>query len=169
MECAILFSPTEEIEPSCRQIAIDNHRWCNANSSHHKAQPCMFGDMMEQIPTGSFDEAGTFTQKYEQLKDTCLELRQKRHTHGEECIVSGPEATADVDMSGLPCTGSSKINTSLASNEKYEEHKTNVIFMTWAKKHIFNGTPLLILENVTALRLQMMLLFPHRWFCSVFC
>lgn len=128
-------------------MIIDNHKWMNTFSPVQTPLPCMFGDILSQFPADTDLTSGDFATKKRRLQQKHLSASQYCFTHNQECSI---HQAVDIDASGLPCPDNSRAN----HKRKYEEGSSGVVYITWAKKHRQNQTPLLILENVPESRLK---------------
>jgi hypothetical protein len=140
---------TEEYAPRCHQIIKDNHDWCCEVTGKLVEKPCLFDDIVEQVPAGSFDPRESFNKKAADLALAWIQGNQFCHTHTCLCPLVNLQRVADYDFSGLPCNDNSKNGL-----QAYQEGPTGPIFIIWGEKHKRLGTRLLILENTPALRLQ---------------
>ena len=132
---------SEELDPACRQLIIDHHRWIHSFLPSVGRLPCIFGDILDQVPCGQDTTSGSFGQKRRRLDQINLESQQFCRTHNMRCSL---QQTVHIDMSGLPCPDNSRANP----KRKFEQGPSGVIYITWAKFHKNQRTPLLILENV---------------------
>ncbi|CAE8720142.1 unnamed protein product [Polarella glacialis] len=111
--------------------------------------PHVFGDLLEQVPGGSYNPADRFHEKARAISLAWLNQSQECKVHDGFCWIQ----PVDLDISGLPCTDNSR-----SGLKKYEEGPTGPIFAVYAKRHIANKTPLLIIENTRELRLDVITL-----------
>ena len=106
----------------------------------------MFRDILGQLPestTASASRATNFRAKWRCVQHAALLSRQACVVHNAECRA---DRRVHVDFSGLPCPDYSKANR----KRKYQEGPSALVYLTWAKRHCDNRTPLLIVENVPA-------------------
>ena len=104
--------------------------------------PCMFENLVHVLPSGSYNAKDSFAKKFYDVNNANLMWAQGCLTHGQDCLLFGPDAGSDLDTSGLPCW-----DMSIAGLKLYEEGPTNIVFMSHAKMHVEKKTPLLIIEN----------------------
>ena len=130
---------TQEIDASARQAIFDNHRWVNTWNARKSTAPHVFGDMLEQVPKGTFHSGQTFCEKYAAAEKAWLQRSQFCYSHNQYCAI--PES--DVDLSGLPCEDNSQCNI----NRLFFEGRNGPVYATYVKKHKRLRTPLLIVEN----------------------
>ena len=138
------------MDKQCRQLIIDNHRWTNSVLGREASAPCMFGDMLLQIPDdvrAGLDACSCFKERLNLIASRALRARQHCYSHNEKCPTMTP---VDLDFSGLPCPDNSRGNP----RRLYEEGSSGPIYAVWAQKHRRLRTPLLILENVPDTRWQ---------------
>ena len=114
--------------------------------------PCIFSDILQQVPANVDVASGDFASKKQRINQCCLAPNQQCMTHNKACSLNVP---VDIDMSGLPCPDNSRAN----NKRKFEEGASGPIYITWAKHHRSNRTPLLILENVPEPCLHYVLVF----------
>ena len=131
------------MDASCRQAIFDNHDWMQAWTDRASTPPHVFGNICEQVPSGSYDENAKFATRKRQVDSAFLQRSQFCFTHNQMCPNLMP---VDVDMSGLPCQDMSKAN----HNRKFFEGNHGDAYLVWSKKHRRLRTPLLILENTPA-------------------
>ncbi|CAE7248679.1 unnamed protein product [Symbiodinium sp. CCMP2456] len=82
------------------------------------------------------------------------------YQHGKVCsILGGFAKKPDYDVSGLPCPDFSR-----AGRRRGREGPTATVFACHAKLHIHLGTPLLVIENVQELDMQMIRLLYGRYY-----
>ena len=125
----------------CQQLIVDNHTWINQFTEYQQPSPCVFENLLHQVP-GYIDlDSGTFEAKRRRLNNVDLQQRQFCVTHSQLCSLHEP---VDMDVSGLPCPDNSRAN----QKRKFEEGDSGIVYITWSKKHVQNKTPLLVLENV---------------------
>ena len=130
----------QEIDAKCRQILNDHNRWTTSWQSEPHGAPCIFGDVLEQLPRGSIREVGTFFEKLDDVNRAHLQKVQYCFQHGQCCSAV---RAVDVDVSGLPCQDNSRANI----KRKLQDGRFVPVYMVWAKKHRHLRTPLLIIEN----------------------
>lgn len=147
--------PTKEINPSCRQLIVDNFEWCKS-ASQWRPKPCIHGDILESLPPNSFSPSDSFFDRLLAINRAPLKKRQFCYTHNGLCpILEGLQS--DMDTSGLPCPDMSKAGKGLR-----EEGLTSSVFIAHAKLHCAKKTPLLVIENVEDI---MIITSDHvRWF-----
>ncbi|CAE6970572.1 unnamed protein product [Symbiodinium sp. CCMP2592] len=137
-ECVCL---CQEVDPACRQLIVDHHKWLSSFTGHCSRLPCVFGDIMEQLD-GTVDMSrGSFECKRRRVTAAALQRYQYCTTHAQPCCVDTPVM---LDVSGLPCPDNSRAN----HGRLFEEGPSGKIYITWAAQHKRKQTPLLILENV---------------------
>ncbi|CAE8611240.1 unnamed protein product [Polarella glacialis] len=130
----------------------DSHDWCNRVTGETLAShptPHVFGDLLEQVPGGSYNPADSFHEKARAISLAWLNQSQECKVHDGFCWIQ----PVDLDIFGLPCTDNSR-----SGLKKYEEGPTGPIFAVYAKRHIADKTPLLIIENTRELRLDVITL-----------
>ena len=132
---------TEEMDHSCQQLIIDNHKWMHSSLPSMGLLPCIFGNILDQLVGGGHGHTGDFVQKSESVEVQGLTSKQQCSTHGRECSLQEP---VQIDVSGLPCPDNSRANR----KRKYEEGPSGLVYITWAQRHKMNQTPLLLIENV---------------------
>jgi hypothetical protein len=126
----------------------ESHDWCNRVTGETLAShpmPHVFGDLLEQVPGGSYNPADRFHEKARAISLAWLNQSQECKVHDGFCWIQ----PVDLDISGLPCTDNSR-----SGLKKYEEGPTGPIFAVYAKRHIANKTPLLIIENTRVSQLD---------------
>ena len=133
----------KEMNPACRQLIIDHHKWINSFTQDSKSHqlPCIFSNIMEQAPAYLDMETGDFQAKRRRLTTEKLVRTQQCMTHAAACRC---DRAVHIDFSGLPCPDNSKANR----NRLFEEGASGKIYITWAAVHRAKRTPLLVLENV---------------------
>lgn len=112
--------------------------------------PCMFQEVEGCIPDDVLDDQDSFMQMFQKVNRCPLKARQWCVTHRTFCLITGQEASVDFNVSGLPCW-----DYSLAGKRKKENGITKKVFLAFAKYHLRQGTPLIILENVQAILIQL--------------
>ncbi|CAE6950181.1 unnamed protein product [Symbiodinium sp. CCMP2456] len=137
-----------EIDAKCRQILNDHNMWTRSWLSEPHGAPCVFGDVLEQLPRGSIREVGTFFEKLDDVNRAHLQKVQYCFQHGQCCSAV---RTVDVDVSGLPCQDNSRANI----KRKLQDGRFVPVYMVWAKKHRHLRTPLLIIENTPDMPMDM--------------
>ena len=130
----------EELAATCRQCIVDNHYWVNQWAWRPTTVPHIFGDIVEQVPRGSFDKSLPFADRRQQILDAPLATSQYCYAHGSRCSIL---QQSDVDMSGLPCQDNSRANF----KRRFFEGPNGTCYAVWGKKHSELKTPLIILEN----------------------
>ena len=95
------------------------------------------------IPAGILDDRDTFMQMFHKINTCHLKTHQWCLSHKKLCPVIGAEAAEDFSTAGLPCW-----DYSCAGLRLQEEGKTKKVFLAYAKRHIRQRTPLLLIENV---------------------
>ncbi|CAE8646942.1 unnamed protein product [Polarella glacialis] len=141
-----------ELNQHCHHIMAESHDWCNRVTGETLAShpmPRVFGDLLEQVPGGSYNPADRFHEKARAISLAWLNQSQECKVHDGFCWIQ----PVDLDISGLPCTDNSR-----SGLKKYEEGPAGPIFAVYAKRHIANKTPLLIIENTRELRLDVITL-----------
>ncbi|CAE7365205.1 desi2 [Symbiodinium microadriaticum] len=138
-----------EKEHKCHQLLRDNMLWCSKVLGRME-DPCMFGNVLDIYP--EFRDEGSFAEK-QQLLFNC------RRTPSCFCKIHGVGASAPTacripsshfDVSGLPCP-----DFSTAGKRRRAEGPTNSVFLAHGRMHGELQTPLLLIENVQALDMQM--------------
>ncbi|CAE7232731.1 unnamed protein product [Symbiodinium sp. CCMP2592] len=82
------------------------------------------------------------------------------YQHGKVCSILGdPAKKPDYDISGLPCPDFSR-----AGQKRGREGQTSSVFACHAKLHVHLGTPMLVIENVQELDMQMIMLLYGRYY-----
>lgn len=138
----MIWPRVEEINAGCRQLILDHLQWCySVTGTCHR--PCIFGDLVECVPPGSFCDEDPFYKKLYDFNRADLMKSQHCFFCTQQCPLFGPSAESDMEVAGLPCT-----DQSAAGNRLYQEGPTAKVFLAHAKRHIEKETPLLILENV---------------------
>ena len=135
----------EEVDPACRQLIIDHHKWLASFTEDFQSRclPCVFGDVMQQVD-GTVDmSSGNFECKRRRVSKSVLKRLQYCNTHARPCSVQTPVM---LDVSGLPCPDNSRANR----GRLFEEGPSGQVYIAWAAQHKQKQTPLLILENVPA-------------------
>ena len=136
----VLAHVSQEIDKHCRQAIVDNHRWVNSWSDKVWADPCVHGDLGEQIDKTQLLLDASFQSKLKRVRTLPLKKDQFCFTHG--CHCRSRKAT-DIDFTGLPCQENSKCNT----KRKFLQGRFANLYATWAHRHETLRTPLAILEN----------------------
>ncbi|CAE7282950.1 desi2 [Symbiodinium necroappetens] len=138
-----------EKEHKCHQLLRDNMLWCSKVLGRME-DPCMFGNVLDIYP--EFRDEGSVAEK-QQLLFNC------RRTPSCFCKIHGVGASAPTacripsshfDVSGLPCP-----DFSTAGKRRRAEGPTNSVFLAHGRMHGELQTPLLLIENVQALDMQM--------------
>jgi hypothetical protein len=102
---------SKDISPACRQLMIDNHMWLTRSLEVRWPMPHVHGDILEQVPVGSFDDSACFHVKNAKLKSCHLQAVQYCYTCDDVCPVSGLELSHEnAGYVVMQC------NISLASN-----------------------------------------------------
>ena len=97
----------EELSPACQQLIIDHHKWASSFSSSTQL-PCIYGDVLKQIPSHcDLSALSSFAEKKRKLDATDLNQHQYCWTHNTECSL---EKEVILDFSGLPCPDYSRAN-----------------------------------------------------------
>ena len=107
--------------------------------------PCMFEEVEGCIPDHLLNDEDSFMQMFKKVNRCPLKVRQWCLTHKTFCRIIGKDASVDLTVGGLPCW-----DYSLAGKRQQENGLTKKVFLGFAKYHIRQGTPLIILENVQA-------------------
>ncbi|CAE7721069.1 unnamed protein product, partial [Symbiodinium necroappetens] len=116
-----------ELDPHCRQLVIDHHKWIATFLPETGSLPCIFPDVLQQLPPEPlFFLPGTFNEKRSRVEGCTLAPRQACCTHASFCPSN---LRTDVDVSGLPCPDNSKAN----HKRKFEQGDSGLIYITWAK------------------------------------
>ena len=56
----------KELDAACRQTILDNHSWVQEWTDHKSTPPCVFGDILEQVPAQSINESLLFFKRMKQ-------------------------------------------------------------------------------------------------------
>lgn len=139
----------EETDRTCQQVIRDNLEWCKLVTGHCTASPCMFEHVEGCIPAGVLNDEDSFIQMFLKVNRCPLKTHQTCLTHGNSCPISGKAAEVDFDVAGLPCWDYSN-----AGKRRRENGVTKKVFLSYAKRHVQQQTPLLIIENVKARLLE---------------
>jgi hypothetical protein len=131
----------KEILPLAQQAILDNHGWLQRWSPNPICPPCQFGDIMEQVPSGCYNEDDVFECRLYYINQAWFQLSQHCRTHDSMCPTN---RAVDVDLSGLPCTDNSRAKM----GRQFLEGPTGQVYAVHAKKHSLLKTKLIILENV---------------------
>ena len=107
-----------------------------------RVAPCLFQDLLAVIPPGSYNEAGTFLERFEAIDRADFCSHAFCVAHNKMCPLFS-EKPADLEVAGLPCTDMSRAGLS-----RKEEGPTAPIFCCHGKLHVQKQTPLIIIENV---------------------
>ena len=95
------------------------------------------------VPHGIVDDRDSFMQMFHKINVCRLKTHQWCLSHKKCCAVTGTECAEDFNAAGLPCW-----DYSCAGLRLQEEGKTKKVFLAYAKRHIRQRTPLLLIENV---------------------
>ncbi|CAJ1348098.1 unnamed protein product, partial [Effrenium voratum] len=139
-----------EWDAHCRQLIFDHHVWCREATGDKFPFPCVFDNVEGCIPSNTYDPTSDFVGKLKAVSRSKLVRFQHCYTHGKMCDLFNPSLAPDLETAGLPCW-----DFSLAGARRYENGPTCTVFMAHAKRHKELRTPLLIIENVQNLRMQM--------------
>ncbi|CAE7032787.1 unnamed protein product [Symbiodinium sp. CCMP2592] len=113
-----------------------------------QANPCVFTDITDIVPKGSWNSEDPFEQKACDIDRAPFFLKARCVTHGRLCPLFA--VNSDLDVAGLPCVDYSK-----SGKGRREEGPTAPVFCCHAKLHVEKATPLLIIENVQELSMEM--------------
>ena len=116
------------MDAACRQAILDNHRWMQEWADKRSTPPCIFGNILEQVPPGSFSESDEFSERAKKIQKAWLQQSQSCNTHNKACCCTYP---VDFDMSGLPCQDNSAANT---KRKYFQQGKYGSVYLVWAKK-----------------------------------
>ncbi|CAE7028680.1 unnamed protein product [Symbiodinium natans] len=131
-----------ERDAACRQLVIDHHKWMEQSGiPTSRRLPCIFGDILDQLPASVDREAGDFAAKRRRVRAAGLLETQHCWVHNDACRLDVP---VQIDVSGLPCPDNSRANL----KRKFQEGGSGIVYATWAQRHIQKRTPLLLIENV---------------------
>ena len=135
---------SQEWNAPCNQLIVDNFQWykqCTGTACH---APCIFGNLEDCIPKGTYHQKDPFWWKFYKVDSAVLYKTQHCNTHNRECLLfpqhSGEKS--DIETAGLPCW-----DMSLAGKRLQENGRTVGTFLCHAKRHIELMTPNIILEN----------------------
>ena len=137
--------PAKELDPSCRQVIMDNHRWVQEWTDHKYLQPHVFDDVKAQLPC-SLDESASFKKRKIQCEQCGFKKKAFCHVHNKECSLEDP---SDINISGLPCQDNSRANL---KRKFFVKGQHGSVYLVWARKHRLARTPLLVLENTPETR-----------------
>lgn len=134
----------------CHQLLRDHSKWCSEvngnNSLRAHDMPCVFSDMLQLVPRGSYDPNGSFLERYFQLRSVQFYSHVHCETHDCLCPV---DKDAEWDISGLPCQpNSAAANCSRIGGRSKQESPEWTLYIVWALWHIRRMTPAMVLENV---------------------
>ena len=110
-----LHQHSQEINKRCRQIIWDHVDWCDQVTGMSLSSPCVFGDLHDCLPVGTFDWNSTFAEKMYSIdksrlrKTQCLAILmstfnilqsriQTVHVTSDCNIVSGWVQHCDADL-----------------------------------------------------------------------
>ena len=133
----------EECEPKCHQLIRDHMLWCATVTQRRCRGYCLFNDVQDVIPAGTFDEEDTFIAKAQKIASAPLYCTQYCLQHQRMCPLFGPATEAHWETAGLPCPDQSR-----AGLRRFEQGPTAAVFCCHAKRHIEKQTPMILLENV---------------------
>ena len=103
--------------------------------------PCVFGNLEDCIPKGTFTSSDGFWTKFEKVDSAPIYTTQYCYTHDKQCGIL--DNSADLETAGLPCW-----DYSMAGKRLQEHGPTIGAFLTHGKRHVHLGTPLILIENV---------------------
>lgn len=136
----------EELDPSCRQAILDNHRWVQEWTDHKSIAPHIFDDLKKQfsLKKKNFDESASYWDRQKQLDSINMKKYQYCQTHNAECAVRALSKNIDFDVSGLPCQDNSRARH---RRKFFVKGDHGSVYLCWGRRHRLAKTPLLILEN----------------------
>ena len=114
-------SASKEVDPACQQLIIDHHKWMGTFSPGNPL-PCIFSNILHQIPESCDLSDTTFPEKKQRIFNGQLQRKHFCWTHHAQCV---DDQESEVDFSGLPCPDHSKANR----KRKREEGPTGPV--TW--------------------------------------
>ncbi|CAE7646296.1 desi2 [Symbiodinium sp. CCMP2592] len=142
-----------EKEPKCHQLLRDNMLWCSKVSGRLE-DPCLYGNILDLYP--EFKDQGAFEEKKALLYNCTINSSCPCRTHGSptgaRAVMSCCVPKSHFDVSGLPCP-----DFSAAGKRRRMEGPTNSVFLAHGRLHGTLQTPLLLIENVQGLDVQMLL------------
>ena len=73
--------PAQEIDPHCRQVIVDQHRWINTWSNKVWLMPHVHGDLTHQVSDGTepgtgLPTHGSFAERTAEINDMDLSTEQ---------------------------------------------------------------------------------------------
>ena len=145
MYITLLCFGLEETDESCRQLIVDHFAWVRRATGAACRSPCMFGDLGDCVPRGTYSSDDSFLQKLEKVDAARFFKRQYCYTHNAFCDLFGPSAQADLEVAGLPCW-----DMSLSGKRLQEKGRTAGVFLCHAKRQVEKQTPLILIENTKA-------------------
>lgn len=116
--------------------------WVEDVAGHNPKGTCLFGDITDLVPNGTYRDHATYSEKLWGLHGCTLASRCHCLRHGRVCE-SNPKA--DFDCSGLPCT-----DASTAGLKRKRAGSTNSVCLTHGRYVTQNKTPLILLECTPA-------------------
>ncbi|CAE6969119.1 unnamed protein product, partial [Symbiodinium sp. CCMP2456] len=153
-----------EWEGRCRQMIKEHAAWCEQVTGRRSMDFCLFGDLNQVVPDGTICEADTFSEKVHKIAQAPLCSSQYCHAHNRRCPLFGPSTAAAWETAGLPCPDHSRAGLRMCENGK-----TAATFACHAKRHIEKRTPVILIENVQELRVQMLqLLYGYHYYLHIF-
>lgn len=128
---------------TCQQLIRDHLNWCKLVVGRPLDEPCMFDQVEGCVPDELLEDSDSFMTMFSKVNKCHLRNSLWCRNHCKRCPVVGAAAATDYDCAGLPCW-----DYSAAGLRKKEEGSTKRVFIAYAKRHIWQQTPLLLIENV---------------------